>query len=268
MPANVNTPPTGPSTAPAVPPLWRGLWNAYARFYDAIAGLAPYQEMLDEVVAALRLTPGLRVLDAGCGTGALAERLAATGTEVDYVGVDLSPAMLARARGRCPWPPGFTFIERDVDVLLAEEVRRFDRIASVNVIWTLPDPGATFARMTEALRPGGHMVHTTPRLGFRPHVVVWRHLRRQRGRARWRALALLPWLMLGGLLNLLLVAHSALRATGHRARDRWDAAALTALLQEANAVPRPVRPCYADQGLLLVAERRASETEHVPAPTR
>ena len=52
------------------------LWNLYARCYDRITGLLPYQEMLDEVVAALELKPGMRVLDAGCGTGALAERLA------------------------------------------------------------------------------------------------------------------------------------------------------------------------------------------------
>ena len=43
---------------------------------------------------------GLRVLDAGCGTGALAVELAERGAEV--VAVDISPALVGIARARCP----------------------------------------------------------------------------------------------------------------------------------------------------------------------
>ena len=43
---------------------------------------------------------GARVLDAGCGTGALAVDLAARGAEV--VAADISPALVAIARERCP----------------------------------------------------------------------------------------------------------------------------------------------------------------------
>ena len=73
------------------------LWNLYAACYDLVAGLAPYQDMLDEVVAALDLRPGMRVLDAGCGTGALEARLVQRHPDVEVVAVDASPAMLARA---------------------------------------------------------------------------------------------------------------------------------------------------------------------------
>ena len=43
---------------------------------------------------------GARVLDAGCGTGALAVELAAR--SADVVAVDISPALVAIARDRCP----------------------------------------------------------------------------------------------------------------------------------------------------------------------
>ncbi|MCV6593488.1 MAG: magnesium protoporphyrin IX methyltransferase [Silicimonas sp.] len=43
---------------------------------------------------------GRRILDAGCGTGALAVELAARGAEV--VAVDLSPALIEIAGSRCP----------------------------------------------------------------------------------------------------------------------------------------------------------------------
>ena len=206
-----------------------------------------------EVVGARDLAPGRRVLVAGCGTGALAERLAEACPDIEYLGVDLSPSMLARARARRAWPRGFTFVQGDVDALLSGNAGGFDRVASVNVIWTLPDPGGSLARMTAGLRPGGHMVHTTPRLRFRADVVVWRHLRAQTGWALPRALLGLPILLVAGLLNLLLVAQRALRGGGPQARRRWSKEGLSSLLREAGAEPRPVRPCYAGQGHLLVA---------------
>jgi SAM-dependent methyltransferase len=244
------------------------LWNIYAHCYDAISGLSPYQEMLDEVVTALELAPGMRVLDAGCGTGVLAERLATTCPDIELVGVDLSSSMLARARGRRTWPTSFTFLEGNIDDLLAKNPARFDRIASVNVIWTLPDPRGTLAAMTAGLRPGGRMVHTTPRFSFRAQVIVWRHLRAQKGWALVRALLGLPVLLFAGLLNLALVVHSALAARGPQARQRWHQDGLVALLRDVGAVPRLVRPCYAGQGHLLVAERQGAEgsATRLPAP--
>ena len=216
------------------------LWNLYALCYDAVTRLLPYQEMLDQVVEALEVAPGMRVLDAGCGTGVLAERLAMACPDIELVGVDHSSAMLARARARRAWPGSFTFVERDIDGSLAADAAGFDRIASVNVIWTLPDPQATLAHMTAGLRPGGRMVHTTPRFSFRAHVIVWRHLR---GQKSWA------------------LAQSALLARAPRARQRWHEDGLVALLRDAGAEPRPVRPCYAGQGYLIVAERRTPPPE-------
>jgi 2-polyprenyl-3-methyl-5-hydroxy-6-metoxy-1,4-benzoquinol methylase len=231
------------------------LWNAYAQCYERITRLLPYQEMLDEVVAGLPVAPGMRVLDAGCGTGVLGERLAAACPDIEYLGVDLSPAMLARARRRCPWPPSFTFVEANLDDVLVQGGPGYDRIVTVNVLWTLPDPAATLARMAASLAPGGRMLHTTPRLAFHPHVVVWQHLRRQRGCALVRALLGLPILLVAGLLNLILVVQSAFLARGSGAKRRWHEDGLVVMLREAGLVPAVPRPCYAGQGLLLEAAR-------------
>ena len=244
------------------------LWNLYARCYDRITGLLPYQEMLDEVVRELDVRPGMRVFDAGCGTGALAERLAAGHPDVELVAADLSPAMLKRARERRTWPVSFKFVEGNIDDVLASDERGFDRIASVNVIWTLPDPQRTFARMTSRLRDGGRMVHATPSWRLRAHAIVWQHVFGHRGWARLRALGGLPVLALAGLLNLLLLAQSMVFARAPRASKRWHADGLAELLRAAGAPPRTMRPCYAGQDVLLVCDKEVADLSapRLPGP--
>jgi SAM-dependent methyltransferase len=238
----------------------RFLWNLYGRCYDSIAGLAPYQDMLDEVVRALELAPGLRVLDAGCGTGALAERVAAQYPGVELVGIDLSPVMLKHARERRPWPGGFSFVEGNIDEYLENDLGGFDRIASVNLIWALQDPQRTFVGMTRALRPAGRMVHTTPRLRFGALRIAWNHIRRQKGRARVHAILGLPFLGLAGLLNLVLVALAMASGSARHRRQRWDAKGLESLLHGAGANVALSRPCYAGQGHLLVCAKDKDST--------
>ena len=232
------------------------LWNLYAACFDLVAGLAPYQDMLDEVVAALDLRPGMRVLDAGCGTGALEARLALRHPEVEVVGVDASPAMLARARRR-PWSVSPRFVEGDIDNFLANQEGRFDRVASVNLIWALAEPRRTIEHMAGCLVQGGRMVHTTPRWRFRFDVIVFRHLRRARGvRAFLCALAHLPGLAVAGLLNLAIVLR--ILATAWRDRSRWQAEGLARLFSRPDLAPIAIRPTYAGQGFLVTCDKKAA----------
>ncbi len=228
-------------------------WNLYAACYDLVSDLGPYQDMLDEVVAELDLRPGMRVLDAGCGTGALAARLALRHPDVQVVGVDSSTGMVTRARRRASWPGGFRFVHSSLEDALDGDGEGFDRIASVNVIWALGDPAAAVERMALRLRPGGRMVHTTPRWRFRFERIVALHLRRAWTRRRLgRALLSLPLLAVAGLLNLGLV----LRVLGRtwRDRSRWYAEGLVRFFTHPRLRPPTVRPTYAGQGFLVVCD--------------
>ena len=227
------------------------LWNLYAACFDLVAGLAPYRDMLDEVVAALDLRPGMRVLDAGCGTGALELRLAARYPDVEVVAVDASPAMLARARRRT-WSVSPRFVDADIDDFLAKEKGRFDRVVSVNLIWALADPSRTIEHMADCLAEGGRMVHTTPRWRFRFDVIVVRHLWRARGvRAFVRALCLLPTLAVAGLLNLAIVLRVLATNRAWRDRSRWQAEGLARLCSRPGLGPVVISPTYAGQGFLV-----------------
>lgn len=72
---------------------------------------------------------GARVLDAGCGTGALAVELAARGATV--VAVDISPALIDIARRRCPpdLADRITFLAGD---MLDPDLGHFDQAVAMD----------------------------------------------------------------------------------------------------------------------------------------
>ena len=94
------------------------------------------------------------VLDAGCGTGRVAIELHRRG--LDVVGVDLDPAMLARARAKFP---DVGWVHADlVDVDLG---RRFDAVVLAGNVMIYLEPGtesAVVANLARHLEPGGALV--------------------------------------------------------------------------------------------------------------
>ena len=100
------------------------------------------------------------VLDAGCGTGRVAVELARRGADV--VGLDIDPAMLARARTKAP---SLSWIEGDLataDLRHADgRRRRFDLVAMPGNVMIFVAPGtegAVLRRMAEHLVPAGLLV--------------------------------------------------------------------------------------------------------------
>jgi SAM-dependent methyltransferase len=94
------------------------------------------------------------VLDAGCGTGRVAARVAAAGHRV--VGVDLDASMLAEARSAAPH---LEWLLADVSTLDLD--RRFDVVVAAGNLWPLLTPGThqrAVSRLAAHLRPGGRLV--------------------------------------------------------------------------------------------------------------
>ncbi len=102
---------------------------------------------------------GARVLDAGCGTGRVAIRLAELG--YDCVGIDLDPSMLAVARKEAP---GLPWIRADLAGFDPAEVNLaadFDLVVAAGNIFPLLAAGtepAAVTRLATTLRPGGLLV--------------------------------------------------------------------------------------------------------------
>lgn len=75
---------------------------------------------------------GLRLLDAGCGTGALA--LEAAGRGADVVAIDLSPQLVALAAERAARHPASRRIQFGSGDMLAESHGRFDYVVCMDSI--------------------------------------------------------------------------------------------------------------------------------------
>jgi trans-aconitate methyltransferase len=95
--------------------------------------------------------PGERIIDLGCGTGALTAQIAAAGAEV--VGIDASEAMIARARELYPH---LRFeVARGED--FAVEVPVDAVFSNAALHWMFP-PEVVAASVARALEPGGRFV--------------------------------------------------------------------------------------------------------------
>ena len=98
---------------------------------------------------------GLRLLDAGCGTGASTAALLAAAPHAQIVAIDASAEMLAQARAK-PWPSSVRFVHAPVEDLGAAGIRGpFDGILAAYLIRNLADPDAQLRALRGLLRPGG-----------------------------------------------------------------------------------------------------------------
>lgn len=120
---------------------------------DSSAQKAAADLLLD--LAAVR--PGEAVLDVGCGTGHLAERLAALGA-APVVGVDPSPRMVEQARAR--GAAGVRFERAGAEEVDFEAA--FDVVLSNSALQWFHEPARAVAAMRRALRAGGRIAIQAP----------------------------------------------------------------------------------------------------------
>ena len=101
---------------------------------------------------------GMRVLDAGCGTGALAVEAARRGAQV--VAIDLSPTLVDLARERLPAIAGGGSIEFRSGDMLDDALGAFDHVVAMDSLihYRAPDIVAALARL--APRTAGTIVFT------------------------------------------------------------------------------------------------------------
>lgn len=130
-------------------------------FYDlAIALLTREGVWRRRLVTQIAPTSSDRILDVGCGTGSLAILLKQRAPDIDIIGLDPDPVVLARAR-RKAYKRGFTidwrngFLSDDI----VEQSRPISKVVSSLVFHQTPleEKQQMLAKMHALLEPGGSL---------------------------------------------------------------------------------------------------------------
>jgi predicted TPR repeat methyltransferase len=138
-------------------------FDSFAASFDSKLASLAYRapalvaEMLAD--AGVEASRSLDVLDAGCGTGLCGPLVAPYARRL--VGVDLSEAMLARARARNVYDE---LAKGELTGYLQESRRSFDVIVSADTLVYFGSLEAVAVAAANALRPGGVLVFTVEEL--------------------------------------------------------------------------------------------------------
>jgi ubiquinone/menaquinone biosynthesis C-methylase UbiE len=129
----------------------RAYYDDFATGYERERGRG-YHALLDELELDIvrPLVRGREVLEVGCGTGLILEKLARLARRAE--GVDLSPGMLALARQR-----GLSVREASATELPYPDAS-FDVAVSFKVLAHVPDIERALSEMARVCRPGGHVI--------------------------------------------------------------------------------------------------------------
>jgi SAM-dependent methyltransferase len=136
------------------------------------------------VLDQLKLPPGAKVLDAGCGSGRMLDELERYGS---VSGVDSSPLAIEAARAR-----GHRQIERATLEQLPFPTGEFDLVTCLDVIEHVSDDERGLAELWRVTAPGGYLLLTVPAYQslWSAHDEANQHFRRYRlGTLRPLALA-------------------------------------------------------------------------------
>jgi tRNA (cmo5U34)-methyltransferase len=130
-------------------------WDPDTYLAEMAEEIPGYEELQQAVVAAAADVRAARVLELGTGSGETALRVRELHPEAEWVGIDASEAMLARAREGLP--DADLRLQRLEDELPAGP---FDLVVSALAVHHLGGAGKRdlFARVAHVLRPGGVFV--------------------------------------------------------------------------------------------------------------
>ena len=132
----------------------RAVYDKQAPHYDQVIPVAERLLFTGGRQWVCRQAAG-RVLEVGIGTG---RNLAHYPPDVHLTGIDLSPAMLDRARARA------SSLGRSIDLRVADAQRlpfadaSFDTVTATLTLCSVPDDAAAVAEMARVLRPGGRLL--------------------------------------------------------------------------------------------------------------
>jgi ubiquinone/menaquinone biosynthesis C-methylase UbiE len=158
----------------AVPAAFDAGASAYDGLVDANPGYHRHLRLSAERMRLVNGGKGLRLLDAGCGTGASTAALLSVAPQAEIVAVDASSGMLAEAAAKW-WPASVRFVHSRIeDIAEAGVDGPFDGIFAAYLLRNLEDPDTQLREFLALLRPGATLaVHEYSVRDSRVAAAMW-----------------------------------------------------------------------------------------------
>lgn len=140
-------------------------------FFDRLEREDWYQGLLRDFVEFLGIDSEMKILDAGCGPGALTRLLAQGAKKV--VGVDFQPAMVERAEENARKERIKNVSCQQADYLtLPFPDGSFDLVATTTVLSVVPDSRAALKEMARVVHAGGRVASVTNSVKCSPPMAL------------------------------------------------------------------------------------------------
>ncbi len=130
------------------------IFDLWAPNYDWLFPSVFYQAIHKRLLDYVDLPVKSKVLDLGCGTGRLLNRLASQFPDLYGTGLDISPEMLRVARRNNRHHPRLIYIEGKADSLPFAD-GQFDAVFNTLSFLHYSEPKQVFAEVAQVLSPGG-----------------------------------------------------------------------------------------------------------------
>lgn len=132
-------------------------FNKWAGSYDTGIVSIFFKMCNRKLCQLVNLQDGMKLLDAGCGTGSLLKELSGSGKELNLYGIDLSPEMVNAARVKLKDKKHIELYEGSAADLPFES-NSFDYVVCANSLHHHANPNQSLVEMTRVLKPGGVMI--------------------------------------------------------------------------------------------------------------
>lgn len=131
-------------------------YDRWARVYDRL-----WRRYVNQTIPVLQrvasVRAGERVLDLACGTGAFERRVSDAGADAELVGIDISAAMVERARRKLKGRSGIRFEQADAHDLPFDD-NAFDAVVCANTFHYFTHPRTVLEEAARVLRSEGRLV--------------------------------------------------------------------------------------------------------------
>jgi ubiquinone/menaquinone biosynthesis C-methylase UbiE len=146
-------------------------WDKMAQRYSKspIADQQAYEKKLQQTQA--KLTPQMRLLEFGCGTGSTALCHAPFVEHITAIDISDNMLQIGRDKAKAKDIDNITFTHTTLEELDAP-AESFDMVLGLNILHLLPNREEVIQRVLQLLKPGGSFVSSSACIGGTPLALI------------------------------------------------------------------------------------------------